>query len=278
MSTARRWPASQPRPGGNAIAAPPQVRIHRDAELLAKAAAARLVISLADACAAQGYASLVLTGGGIGTRVLAELAAAPARDAVDWRHLDIWWGDERFLPAADRERNETGAREALLDHVDISPDRVHPMPASDGPGGSDPEAAAARYARSLLAASRPEDHSQVPSFDVLLLGIGPEAHVGSLFPGMPALHEQRTVVAVHDAPKPPPTRLTLTLPAITSAREVWIIASGQDKADAVRLALTSAEPAEVPAAGARGRQRTLFLIDRDAAAWVPAHLGPRRPC
>ena len=236
--------------------------------------AARLVTRLVDVCAARSHASLVLTGGGIGTRVLTELAAAPARDAVDWRHVDIWWGDERFLPAGDPERNETGARKALLDHVDASPDRVHPMPGPDGPDGPDPEAAAARYAGWLLAASQPEDHSQVPSFDVLMLGIGPEGHVASLFPGMPALYEeQRTVVAVHGSPKPPPTRLTLTLPAITAARDVWILASGEEKAGAIRLALSGAGPVQVPAAGARGRQQTLFLLDRAAAAHVPAQLG-----
>jgi len=257
---------------GDIIAAP-LVLIHRDEELLAKAVAARLVTKLVDACAARAHGSLVLTGGGIGTRVLAELAAAPARDAVDWRHLDIWWGDERFLPAGNPERNEVVARSALLDHIDISPDRVHPMPASDGPDGPDPEAAAARYAALLLRASQPEDHSQVPSFDVLLLGIGPEAHVASLFPGMPALYEeQRTVVAVHGVPKPPPTRLTMTLPAITAAREVWILASGEEKAGAIRLALSEAGPVQVPGAGARGRQQTLFLLDRAAAAQVPPQL------
>jgi 6-phosphogluconolactonase len=220
--------------------------------------AARLVTRLVDACAARSYGSLVLTGGGVGTKVLAELAAAPARDAVDWRHLDIWWGDERFLPAGDPERNETAARAALLDHVDTDPERVHPMPGADGQDGPDPEAAAARYAGWLRAASRPEDHSQV----------------ASLFPGMPALYEeQRTVVAVHGSPKPPPTRLTLTLPAINAAREVWIIATGEEKAGAVRLALSGAGPVQVPAAGARGRQQTLFLLDRAAAARVPPQLG-----
>ena len=239
--------------------------------------AARLVTRLVDVCAARGHASLVLTGGGIGTRVLTELAAAPARDAVDWRHVDIWWGDERFLPTGDPERNETGARKALLDHVDTSPERVHPMPGPDGPDGPDPEAAAARYAGWLLAASQPEDHSQVPSFDVLMLGIGPEGHVASLFPGMPALYEeQRTAVAVHGAPKPPPTRLTLTLPAITAAREVWVLASGGEKAGAIRLALSGAGPVQVPAAGARGRQQTLFLLDRAAASHVPPRLASLR--
>ena len=135
----------------------PEVIVHRDGELLAKAVAARLVTRLVDAVAARGAGSLVLTGGGIGTAVLSELAAAPARDAVDWRHLEVWWGDERFVPSGDEERNETGARAALLDHVDVDPARVYPMPPSDGPDGDDPDAAAARYAAWLkeAAARRP---------------------------------------------------------------------------------------------------------------------------
>ena len=152
----------------------PEVLVHRDAKLLAQAVAARLVTRLVDSVAARGTASVVLTGGGIGTAVLAELDATPARDAIDWRHLDIWWGDERFVPTGDPDRNETGARAALLDHVDVDPARVHPMPGSDGPDGDDPEAAAARYASWLAAAARHEDHGPVPEFDVLMLGIGPE--------------------------------------------------------------------------------------------------------
>jgi 6-phosphogluconolactonase len=251
----------------------PEVLVHRDAPLLAKAVAARLVTRLVDAAAARGGASVVLTGGGIGTAVLAELSAAPAADAVDWRHLDVWWGDERFLPAGDPERNETGAREALLGKVDVDPDRVHPMPGPDGPDGDDPEAAAARYAGWLSAAARPEDHGQVPSFDLLLLGIGPEGHVASLFPGMPALYDDRPVVAVRGSPKPPPVRLSLTLPAICAAREVWVIAAGEEKAGAVQLALSGAGPVQIPAAAARGRQRTLFLLDRPAASQLPSDLG-----
>lgn len=255
----------------------PEVLVHHDGPLLAKAIAARLLTALVDSAAARGSASVVLTGGGIGTAVLSELAVAPARDAVDWRHLDIWWGDERFLPAGRPDRNETGARSALLDHVDVDPARVRPMPGPDGPDGDDPEAAAARYASWLRAATQPEDHGPVPSFDVVLLGIGPEGHVASLFPGMPALYDERPVVAVRGSPKPPPTRLSLTLPSIRAAREVWILASGAEKADAVAMALSEAGPVQVPAAGARGRQRTLFLLDRDAAAKVPAQIGRQGP-
>jgi 6-phosphogluconolactonase len=251
----------------------PEVLVHHDSSLLAKAAAARLVTRLVDAQAASAAASLVLTGGGIGTAILAELAAAPALGAVDWRHLDIWWGDERFLPSGHLERNEAGAEEALLRLVDTDPQRVHRMPGTDGPDGDDPEAAAARYAAQLRAATRPEDHGPVPSFDVLLLGIGPDAHVASLFPGLPALYDERPVVAVRGAPKPPPVRLSLTLPAIRCARDVWVLAAGQEKARAVRLALSGAGPVQVPAAGARGRQRTLFLLDRAAASQLPPQLN-----
>jgi len=248
----------------------PEVIVHRNAQLLASAVAARTVTRLVDSAAARGAASVVLTGGGIGTAVLAELAAAPARDAIDWRQLDIWWGDERFLPAGDPERNETSARAALLDHVDVDPARVHTMPGPDGPDGDDPDAAAARYVSWLAATTRTADHGPVPAFDVLMLGIGPEGHVASLFPGMPALDDERPAVAVRNSPKPPPTRLTLTLPSIQTAREVWILASGEEKADAVARALSGSSPAQVPAAGARGRERTLFLLDRAAAAKVPA--------
>src|SRR4029077_405009 len=180
---------------------------------------------------------------------------------------------ERFLPAGDPERNETGARSALLDHVDVDPARVHPMAGPDGPDGDDPEAAAARYASWLAAATTPEDHGPVPSFDVLMLGIGPEAHVASLFPGMPALYDERPVVAVRGSPKPPPTRLSFTLPSIPAARAGWILASSPERADAIAMALSDAGPVQVPAAGARGRQRTLFLIDSAAAAKVPPQIG-----
>jgi len=251
----------------------PEILVHRDGPLLAKAAAARTVTRLVDAVAAAGIAHLVLTGGGIGTAVLAELAAAPARDAVDWRQVNFWWGDERFAPSGHPDRNETGARSALLDHISVDPARVHPMPGPDGPDGDDPEAAAARYASWLAAAARPEDHGSVPSFDVLMLGIGPEGHVASLFPGMPAVYDNRPVVAVRGSPKPPPIRISLTFPSIQAAREVWILASGEEKAEAVALALSGAGPVQLPAAGARGRQRTLFLIDEAAASKLPADIG-----
>lgn len=252
---------------------PPLVVVHRDAALLARAVAARLVTALVDAQAAGGAASVVLTGGGIGIACLQELATSGARDAVDWTALDIWWGDERFLPAGHPERNETQAREALLDALDSDDTRVHPMAASDGPDGDDLDAAAERYAAELAAAAHPEDHGPVPTFDVLLLGVGPDGHVASLFPETPALYDERTVLPIRGAPKPPSTRLSLSLAAINAAREVWVVAAGEEKAAAARLALSGAGPTAVPAAGVHGRSRTLWLLDRAAASRLPAALA-----
>ncbi len=253
----------------------PQVVVHRDKELMAQATAARLITKIVDAQTARGTASVVLTGGRNGNGLLAALATAPARDAIDWSRLDLWWGDERYVPADDPERNHTQAREALLDAVPVDPARVHVMPASDGPYGGDVDAAAAAYAAELAKAAGPEDHGPVPTFDVLMLGVGPDTHVASLFPEHPAAREtERTVVGVHGAPKPPPTRISLTLPAIRAAREVWLLAAGEDKAGAVSLALGGAGGVQAPAAAAYGRSRTLWLLDRAAAAKLPTGMYP----
>jgi 6-phosphogluconolactonase len=146
-----------------------------------------------------------------------------------------------------------------------------PTPAESG---GDIDAAARAYAEELAAASRHEDHGPAPAFDVLMLGIGPDAHVASLFPEQPALHDTRSCTAVRGAPKPPPSRLSLTFPTIQGAKQVWILASGSEKASAVRLALTEgAGVFQVPAAGARGRERTLFLLDEPAASKLPSVMG-----
>jgi 6-phosphogluconolactonase len=254
------------------VSSNPEVLVHASGDLLASAAAARTVTRLADAISTAGRAHLVLTGGGIGTKVIAAIEASPARDAVDWRLVDFWWGDERFVPSGDPERNETGARSALLDHIDADPGRVHVMAGPDGPDGADPDAAAARYAAELAAVARQSGApagAVVPAFDVLMLGIGPEGHIASIFPDSPAARAAGQVVAVRNSPKPPPTRISLTFSAIQAAREVWILASGGEKGDAVAEALSGVSQDKLPAAGARGLDRTLFLLDQAAAAQLP---------
>lgn len=243
-----------------------EVVVHDRPEVLVAATAARLITRLVDAQNAHGTASVVLTGGRTGIAVLEQVRVSPARDAVDWANLDVYWGDERFLPEGDPERNVTQAREALLDHVDVSAERVHPMAHSGGKFGDDVQAAAAHYAEVLATTARRLTDAPVPTFDVLMLGVGEEGHTASLFPDTEYVQEQqRTVVGVQDSPKPPPTRISLTLRAINAAHEVWLITAGKAKAESVTAALRGANPATVPAAGAHGRDRTLWLLDRDAA-------------
>jgi 6-phosphogluconolactonase len=244
------------------------IQVHADPENLAETIAARLLATLVEVQAARGLASVVLTGGRLAGAVYTEVGRSPGRDAVDWHSVDVWWGDERFLPTGHPDRNETQARQALLDRLPLDPARVHPMPAADGPDGDDPEAAAARYARLLAEAARPGT-ARVPRLDLLLLGVGEDGHVASIFPEQPAAYETRPVVAVRGAPKPPPVRITLTFPTINTAGEIWFLAAGRDKAGAVGMALAGAGPVQLPAAAVRGVDRTLWLLDRAAATEVP---------
>lgn len=255
--------------------AAPDIAVHTRPNVLATAAAARLITRLVDLQATGNVPKVVLTGGGVGIAMLEQVRATVARDAVDWSQVEFYWGDERFLPPGDPERNDTQARAALLDHVRVDPAKVFPMGADHGTGPSGADAAAEEYAALLATAARPEDHGPVPSFDVVLLGMGGEGHTASVFPHSPAVYEtERPVVAVHGCPKPPPTRVSLTLPAIRRAAEVWIIVTGEAKAAAVAMALGGAGEVAIPVAGAQGRRRTRWLLDRAAAAKLPRDLVP----
>lgn len=235
-----------------------------DTDALVAAAGDRLAVAIEAAVEARGRALVVLTGGGAGIGLLTRLRADP----VDFSRVHLFWGDDRFVAADDAERNEKQAREALLDHVNIPAGNIHAMAPSDGAYGDDLSAAAAGYARTL--ADLAEDGLATPRFDVHLLGMGGEGHINSLFPHTAAVRETtRAVVGVEDSPKPPPRRITLTLPAIRNSREVWLVVSGEAKADAVAAAIGGADPDDIPAAGAVGTEATVWLIDDAAAAKLP---------
>ena len=235
-----------------------------DADAVATAVADALVDAMVDAQAQRGVTDIVLTGGGIGVASLAAVRQAARASAVDWSRVNIWWGDERYLAPGDPERNETQARAALLDHVPLDPRRVHPMPAAGFPPSTTADDGARAYADQLTG--KAPIGQEVPAFDVLMLGMGPEGHVASLFPDSPGVRAAGSVVAVHDSPKPPPTRISLTLPALRAARAVWIIAAGAAKAAAAAACVDpNADPVDIPAAGARGRQSTVLWLDEQAA-------------
>lgn len=248
-----------------------KIQIFPDSETLVEAAGNRLIDSILTAVASRRRALIVLTGGGNGIALLRYLASPKATSNgrhIDWSKVHLFWGDDRYVPEDDDERNEKQAREALLDHVDIPSSQVHPMAASDGEYGGDLEAAALAYEQVLAANA--ENGNPAPDFDVHLLGMGPEGHINSLFPDTDAVRETtRMVVAVNDSPKPPPKRITLTLPAIQRSREVWLMVSGAGKAEAVAAAIGGADPVFLPAAGATGRDTTLWLLDEGAASQLP---------
>jgi 6-phosphogluconolactonase len=246
-----------------------RVIVLEDAEALQQDAAERFISKMVQVIGEFEEANVILTGGSIGIGVLAAINASPNRDRVQWDRVTFWWGDERWLPRDDDERNEKQAREALLDHIPVDPARVHPFAASDD--GLTLDEAADQYAAELSAAAPP--HLPLPPFDFAFLGVGPDGHIASIFPNTPAVRErERTVLAVRNSPKPPPERLTLTLPVINSSARIVVVLAGADKASAVGLALAGASADEVPLAAVRARRRTLFKVDRAAAADVPPRL------
>ena len=239
------------------------VEKYSDKAQLVTAVGDRLIGAITDAIAARGRALIVLTGGGTGIGLLERIRENGG--AIDWSKVRLFWGDERYVPEDDDDRNEKQAREALLTHIDIPAANVHAMPASDGEFGDDLDAAALAYEQVLAAIA--DEGESVPDFDVHLLGMGGEGHINSLFPHTPAVRETaRQVVGVTDSPKPPPRRITLTLPAVQRSREVWLVVAGADKADAVAAAIGGADSDDVPAAGAKGRDSTMWLLDDEAAS------------
>lgn len=235
-----------------------ELLVHANRESLVRETAERFVTTVTALLSTQSVAHVVLTGGSVGIEVLA--AVREHALGVDWSRVHCWWGDERWLPRGDAERNATQAREALLDHVGIPAENLHELGASDE--GVDLDQAAATASAELDAVQ--------PTFDVLFLGMGPDAHVASLFPGYEGARSTATgVIAVRNSPKPPPERLSLTRATINAADRVWLVVAGDDKASALTLALDGANPSEVPAAGVHGTSETLYLVDRDAASLLP---------
>lgn len=238
------------------------VVVHPDPDTLARAVAARFLLALADAQSVRHPVHVAITGGTIGTQVLAEIGRSDLLGMVDFTGVHVWWVDERFVPSGDPDRNEGQATEALLARIPVPDENVHRMAASDQ--AKDANAAAQAYAYDLLRFAVPGTLS--PEFDVVLLGMGPDGHIASLFPGQGTVDiTDQAVIGVHDSPKPPPERISLTVPVLNSTRQTWIVVSGAAKAEPVRRVLEGAAPDELPVAAAAGRDVTLWLMDAEAA-------------
>jgi 6-phosphogluconolactonase len=242
-----------------------QVTVVRDRPLLLDAVAARLITRVVDHQAARGSSTVLLGGDPLVGAVLARVATTPARDAVDWGRLELWWADDAWAEA-DAPTRASVTSSALLDVVGVDARRVHWMP-HRSPDGDTAEAAAANYARALAQAREPDDHGPTPTFDIALLGLAADGGIAGVRPEHPVVHDPRAV-AVDRAQG----RLTLTLAGLAGAREAWVVGSGPECAAAAVLALSGAGALQVPAAGVHGKQRTLFLLDDAAAGRLPSSL------
>lgn len=240
-----------------------RIEVFPDAQAVSQWVGNRMAGAIVRTLAEQDIAHVCITGGRGGHGTLVALAADRG---IDWRRVHLWWSDERFVEPGSEQRNDTMARAALLDVVDVPVGNLHPMPNSEQ--FADIDTAAASYAAELGAFGQPGPH-----FCVSILGMGEDGHVASLFPEHPGLRETRPAFAVLDSPKPPPRRISMSFDVINLATEVVLIASGAGKADAVGLLVNDPGPLAVPAAGVQGRSVTVLALDEAAAVHVPPGLA-----
>jgi 6-phosphogluconolactonase len=257
-----RTPA-QPEVSANSPARVPDLVVAPDLGAAARLAAAGVVRRCAAAVADRGECALALAGGDTPRALYTLLAAEPFRSEMPWGLLRVFWGDERGVPPTDPQSNYRMAYETLLSHVPVLPDRVHRMPA-ERPDGA---AAADEYA-ALLRAHLPVLADGVPRLDLVLLGLGADAHTASLFPDTPALRETRRLVVSYHVPDLGMSRMTLTLPVVNHAGEILFLVSGPSKARAVAAVLEGpGDPEHVPARGVRPVSgRLVWIVDAAAAS------------
>jgi len=200
--------------------------------------------------AAAGGGNIVLTGGSTPERAYEQAADA------DWSAATVWLSDERCVPPDHQDSNFGMIEAALLSRVSIAPEVVRMQ------GELGPDAGAGAYEAEIRARLGGD-----PRWNLLLLGMGPDGHVASLFPGHPQLDvDDEIALGVTDSPKPPPERISLTFPALNRARSVWYLASGEGKAEAIARALGGAERHEIPATGVSGLEETIWFLDRSSSS------------
>lgn len=249
-----------------------QVRIVENGAALAREAATALTMAIERAIARSGRAAVALSGGST-PKLMGDVLTDPThRGEVQWDRVEIFWGDERWVPPDSPESNAGEAIRGFLRKVHVPGSAIHAFETV----GLTPEESASRYAGTIRGIVAIEDG--LPAFDLVLLGMGDDGHTASLFPGTAAIHEKREWVTAHEVPKLEATRLTLTPPVINNARQVVFLVGGAGKAG--RLAEVLDGPVDVdrlPSQVVRPRSGDLiWLVDRAAAAdlareAVPAH-------
>lgn len=277
--------------------APREVIHLTDETAVCEAAAQMVLLRTLKLLNTQSRVDLAVTGGSDGIEMLRRIGLSPLIDSIDWSRVHFWWGDERFVPANDPDRNALQAHHALLDELvsrhGLPQANIHEMPAdlrttiqrdaaSDEENQRAVDRAAKEYQGELLSQLPHRTADGLPSFDVAWFGVGPDAHFASLMPGLPGIHisdPARLVCGVTDSPKLPPLRVSLTVPMIQASREVWVIASsmrkqaamarvlgqGERRGETVRYPHAAFDDVSAPVSFAAGREKTLWLVDGEAS-------------
>jgi 6-phosphogluconolactonase len=271
----------------------PEIVVLPTAEAVTASAAERTAATLAESIAARGVAHWVTTGGSAAPGIYRRLGADPLRASVEWPRVHVWWGDDRYVPPDHPDSNVFPFEEILMGPrmteagsgsitfagpsrsdfgVPLPVANLHPVPTAEAIGHARGAAwAAARYAEDLAELGPARDADGWPMFDLVILGVGPDGHVLSVFPGSPAWDETALAIAI-----PAPThvsphleRVTLHPRIVTAARSVLVVSTGSSKADALAAALAGGDVRPVPAGVAR-RPGATWLLDTAAAARLPA--------
>ncbi len=247
-----------------------RLEILRDERCAAERAASLLTATLAAAIRERGWASIALAGGRTPRLLYELLAHPPYRDAVAWEHVEWFWGDERMVPPEHEESNYRLAAETLLATLPVPPDHIHRVLTE-----LEPEEAAAAYEATIRAVFEMSE-DEVPHFDLILLGMGQDGHIASLFPHTPALEEMRRLVVANPVPQLSATRITMTPVLLQAARSIMVLVTGSEKAQTIRRALEDTlAPMEIPAhLLARVQGDVLWILDRAAASQLSVGSGP----
>lgn len=246
------------------------IRIFADVESLSEAAAHEFVRCACEAIAARGRVTVALSGGSTPRRLYQLLAKEPFRDLVDWRRVELFWGDERCVLPDHPDSNYRMAREAMLDRLPILAEHIHRIEAER----ADRDAAARDYEAVIARVFGIAAGAEPPTFDLILLGLGPDGHTASLFPHTQALEETKRWVVANPVPQLNTNRLTLTRPILNRAREVQFLVAGGDKAE--RLAEVLAGPADskrLPSQSIQPDGQLVWLVDRAAATRLPSSVA-----
>ena len=240
-----------------------------DSTAVATAAAEAFVAEVGQLLAGKDEVHVSITGGSVGILTLAKIGEQPAAKDLDWKRVHIWWGDERFVAADSPDRNALQAQEALLGSLRLDPAKVHAFPAFDPESGvsmaDQLDAAAAQFAGKV--SQFVEAGEAQLYFDITILGMGPDGHIASLFPGHAIPATGVSIIAEHNSPKPPPQRLTFTYEAINNSGEIWFVVAGADKAEAVSVAFSDA-PTRLPVGRVHAINKTVWFVDEAGAAGI----------